>query len=415
MVSCRVKPTLMSMQQVAEEKNKGLPLNVDVLNIPNSCYTFLRVDDWRSEYKSVDLLLRHLSRKCKSEGSRRAYLRRVYLFCLDTGMQPDELVKTPKKVIQNLIQDHVDNFNDGEHSLRYLNTMIGLLKTFFTVNGFKGARVLNLESYHVSTRYRKTPEYIPKKNEVYLMADSACSLKGRAIILTLYSSGLRNSTLRALLVRDIEDELSRNISNLCVPVYPEMKLVDGAACKGNIPYFVFVCDEATEAIRLYFRERKERYGEISGAEPLFISEYNQIERAGRKSKVMSPRQLENIVKMAAQRAGLPKWRYVTPKSLRKSFETILHSELVDGGRLDPKIQEFFMGHILPGSEDAYFDKTDIETLRSEYAKLCFGRVAVSNKFKILKTAIERAFQGTGIDAEKTIREYVQMQVHGIVE
>lgn len=416
MVNCEVKLTSLPMQQATEERSKGQLLNVDATNISNKRYAFLRVNGWTSEYNSVNLLLRHLARKCHSEGSRSTYLRRLYLFCLDNeGRQPDELVKTPKKMIEKWIQDHVDKFNDGEHSLRYLNNMIGLLKTFFTVNGFKGVRMLNVEGYHVPTRYRKTPEYIPKKNEVYLMADSACSLKGRAIILTLYSSGLRNSTLRALLIRDIENELSRNISNICIPVYPQMKLVDPAACKGNIPYFGFVCDEATESIMLYLRERKEKYGEISSSEPLFISEYNQIERVKRKSKILSPRQLQNIVKMAAQRAGLPQWQYVTPKSLRKAFETVLHSELIDGGRLDPKIQEFFMGHILPGSEDAYFDRTDIETLRSEYSKLSFGRVAVSNKFKILKAAVERAFQGTGIDAEKTIQEYVQMQAHGMVE
>jgi site-specific recombinase XerD len=400
--------------------NNGLrQIDEEVSKDHNQYLTFLKVDGWRSEYGSVDLLLRHLSRKCGSEASRRAYLTRLYSFCIYEKkdkppifekLNPDELVKLPKSVIESRIQAYVDQFNDGNHSVRYLNNIINLLRTFFAVSGFKGVNALEIEGYHMPARYRKVPEYIPKKNEVYAMADSACSLRDRALTLTSYSTGLRNSTLRALLIRDVEDELSKSLSNILIPVYPEMKLVDPYACKGNIPYFTFTCDEATDAIRLYLRERKGKYGEILSHEPLFTSDYNQINRVERKSKIMSPRQLQHVVKMAAQRAGLSQWQNVKPKCLRTAFETVLHSELVDGGHLDVKIQEFFMGHILPGSEDTYFDRTQVEMLRSEYAKLNFGRVAVENKFKVLRMVVARAFEGTGIDADKVMEEYVQMRL-----
>ena len=370
---------------------------------------FLKVDGWTSEYASVNLFLKHLSRKSRSEASRRAYLRQIYLLCISTGLTPDELVKLPKTRIEKLVQEHADKYNDGKHSIRYVNNIIHLLKSFFQVNGFKGAKALEIESYYMPSRYRKRPEYIPKKHEIYMMADSACSLRDRAIILTLYSSGLRNSTLRALLYRDVEYELEKGIDNIMIPVYPEMKLVDPNACKNNIPYYTFICDEATQALRLYLHEREEKYGKILPTEPLFASDYNQIPRQERSSKAMSPRQLQQVVKQAARKAGILKWRYVTPHCLRKAFETVLHSELIDGGRLDPKIQEFFMGHILPGSQDAYFDQTDVEQLRAEYAKLNFGRVVVENKFKILRMAVARAFKGSGIDPDKVIEEYVQMR------
>jgi len=194
-----------------------------------------------------------------------------------------------------------------------------------------------------------------------------------------------------------------------IPVYPEMKLIEPNACKNNIPYYTFTCDEATQAIRLYLREREEKYGKIMPNEPLFASDYNQVPREIRDSKIMSPRQLQMVVKQAAKRARLPQWQFVTPHCLRKAFETVLHSELVDGGRLDPKIQEFFMGHILPGSEDTYFNRMDVEYLRAEYAKLNFGRVVIENKFKILRMAVARAFEGTGIDPDKVIEDYVQMR------
>lgn len=385
------------------------------LDTPNNCFAFLKVDGWESDYASVNLLLRHLSRKCGSEASRRAYLSRVYSFCVSADMNPNKLVKLPRKVIERLLQDYVDQFNDGKHSVRYLNNIIQLLKTFFKVNGFKGVRVLEIEGYHMPARYRKVPECIPRKNEIYMMADSACSLRDRTLILMLYSTGLRNSTLRALLIRDVEDEFAKGFSNILIPVYPEMKLIDLYACKGNVPYFTFASDEATQSLRLYLRERKEKYDEILNTEPLFTSDYNQIDRYERRSKIMSPRQLQHIVKMAAKRAGVPQWQYVKPKCLRTAFETVLHSELVDGGRLDPKIQEFFIGHILPGCEDDYFDKTEIEMLRTQYAKLNFGRVIVENRFKILKMAVARAFEGSGINPDKVMEEYVQMRLHETVQ
>lgn len=370
---------------------------------------FLHVTGWRSECESVDLLLKHLSRKSRSEASRKAYLRRFYILCVSTGLNPNELVKLPKRKIEKLVQEHADSYNDGKHSIRYINNIIHLLKTFFKVNGFKRAKALEIESYYMPSRYRKRPDYIPKKHEIYLMADSAGSLKDRAIILTLYSSGLRNSTLRTVLCRDVECELKKGISNISIPVYPEMKLVDPNACKNKIPYYTFICDEATQALELYLQEREKKYGRILGYEPLFASDYNQIPREERSSETMSARQLQQIVKKAARKAGIPRWRHVTPQCLRKAFETVLHSELIDGGRLDPKIQEFFMGHILPGSQDAYFDQTDVEQLRAEYAKLNFGRVAVENKFKILRMAVSRAFEGTGINPYKVMQEYIELR------
>ena len=96
-----------------------------------SCFDFLKVRGWESEYVSVDLLLKHLSRKCGSEASRRAYLNRLYLLCVQTNLAPDKLVLLSKKRIEKLVQDHVDFYNDGKHSIRYVNNILALLNGFF--------------------------------------------------------------------------------------------------------------------------------------------------------------------------------------------------------------------------------------------------------------------------------------------
>ena len=371
--------------------------------------SFLQVTGWTSKYESVDVLLRHLSRKSRSEATKEGCLRKTHSFCVYVGLDPDQLVRLPKNRIENLLQAYTDERNNEKYSTRYLNGILNSLKTFFKVNGFKGVNALEVEGYYVPTRYRKAPEYIPTKHEVYLMADSATSLRDRAIILTLYSSGLRNSTLRALLYRDVKEELLKGFYNLLIPVYPEMKLVEPYACKNKIPYYSFTCDDATQAIRLYLLERERRYGEIRETDPLFISEYNQIPKSERRRKILTSRELQIIVKDSARRAGISQWRHVHPQSLRKSFETVLRSGLIDGGHLDVKVQEFFMGHILPGSQDYYFDKSKTEAMRALYSKLKFGRVKVENKFKILRAAVAKAFEGTGFDPDQVIEEYVAMK------
>lgn len=53
------------------------------------------------------------------------------------------------------------------------------------------------------------------EDEVYAMADATGSLRNRAVILFLWSSGLRVSTLCAL--GDVAEELERGETNIMVP------------------------------------------------------------------------------------------------------------------------------------------------------------------------------------------------------
>lgn len=369
--------------------------------------TFLKVEGWASKYPCVNQILAHLMRKCKSEGSRKLYLWHLYKFCEFTHQKPNQLVKLKTNHAEKLVQHYADTFSSK--SPRYANLAIIILKTFYASNGFTRAKALELESYHAPSRFRITPEYIPSKIEVYRMADSACSLRDRAMILTMYSAGLRNSTLRALRYKDIKVELAKGQVNLMIPVYQEMKEVDPNACKGGLPYYTFACDEATQAIKLYVNEREGRHGKFEDSEPLFCTEYNQIRREDRKKKPPTSRELQLLIKTAAQKAAISDWKAVHPHCLRKAYETVLHSQLIDGANLNVKLGEFFMGHKLPGSQDTYFDRSKIEHMRIQYQRLKFGRSTVENKFKLLKSALARAFEETGIDPDQVIEEYVQMK------
>jgi integrase len=369
---------------------------------------FLQVRGWNSGYKAVNNLLAHLMRKSKSEGSKRLYIWHLHKFCEYIGKKPNELVALKRNQAEKYSQQYADSF--ANVSPRYSNLAIAVLKAFFAANGFKRGKALELETYHAPARFRITPEYIPTKTEVYTMADSACSMRNKAIILTMFSTGLRNSTLRAIRCKDVAQELARNQSNVMIPVYPEMKEIDPGACKGGIPYYTFTNDEASQAVRLYLKERKAKHGPIDESEPLFCSEYNQIHRDERRRKTLTSREVQIVVKLAAWRAGIADWKAVHPHCLRKAYETVLHGQLIDGGNLSVKVQEFFMGHVLPGSQDPYFDRSKIEHMRNQYSRLKFGRSAVENKFKVLKAAVSRAFEDTGIDPEQVIVDYVKLKL-----
>jgi integrase len=320
----------------------------------------------------VNNLLRHLKyRKIGSESSRRIYGNAVYAFCHHTDKLPDELVALEKVDVEKLVENFCyHKMENGWRSPRTANTTLFMLKTFFKVNGFRGSKKLEIDCFHQSARERTRPEYIPALDEARRMANVAGSLRNRAIILFILSAGLRNSTLRALLYGEVKEELEAGATNILIKVHKGMKTIVHSACKGNTEYYVFISSEAAEALRLYLNDRR-RFGEIHDEEVLFCSEHNRLCRKERVIKPLTARELQIIIKTAARKAGIKDWKNVVPHCLRKTFDSISRSRFADGGTLDLKTQEYFIGHILGGSMDTYFDKTKVDELRKEYAKLIF--------------------------------------------
>jgi len=325
----------------------------------------LRVDGWSSDYESVDRLLRHLGRKTRSEGSRATYLKTLAMFVRFTGLNPDQLVSLRKEEVEEKVQ----SFCDLARAPRTANRKMEELKTFFKCNGFRNGDKCNLvlEKRYVGARQRSKPEYIPTDEEIYRMANEAgLNLKWRAFILTLYTTGMRNSTVRALRYGDIREELEAGITPLLVRIYPEMKEIVPEACKNNIPYFVFMPKETVEAIEAYLEEREERLGPLDDDQILFCTDNRQIPIEKRLYTPLDMTAPQRFVRKAAKNVGIREWRYITPHSLRKAFE-----RAVKNSGLNTKDQEFFMGHILPGTQDVYYDKTKIEEFRKKYAKIIF--------------------------------------------
>lgn len=322
---------------------------------------------WRSNYKSVQNLLDHLNRFGRSESSKEVYLNQLRRLCEWLKLDPDQLANSPRHKVETSVQGFVDQIASRDRSRAYVNSMIKRFRTFFRVNG----KSPKLHAYSVPPRYRKRPEYIPTISEARAMATVAESLRNRALILAVWSSGLRVSTFCALNHGDVAGDLDAGYASVRIPVYPEMKHRLPDACKGNIPYYTFICHEAVEALRAYLLDRSEKYGPLAPEAPLFHAEWNLWKRKERSDKRLGRRTVAKVIRRAARLAGISQWACITPHTLRKAFESVLRNPTIDGGRMDKGTQEFLFGHILPGSQDAYYDKDKIGFHRDEYEKLSF--------------------------------------------
>ncbi len=118
-----------------------------------------------------------------------------------------------------------------------------------------------------------------------------------------------------------------------------------------------------------------------------------------------------VVKIAARNAGLTKWKDVYPHCLRKAFENSLMNN-----RLDYKDQEFLMGHIFPGSQDTYYDRSKINMLRNRYAEAEFFPSREKESLAEQRRQLLRTAQLIGLDDERLKRiEEVLMRAKTIDE
>lgn len=70
-------------------------------------------------------------------------------------------------------------------------------------------------------------------------------------------------------------------------------------------------------------------------------------------------------------------------------------------------QEFLFDHILPGSQDAYYDKTKTEFHRVEYMKLNFSKNQYGKWSKAVMAAVKISSAGFGENPESIIDEYMK--------
>ncbi len=173
-------------------------------------------------------------------------------------------------------------------------------------------------------------------------AESLSRIRDRAILESLYATGMRVSELSAARVGDL------NLDSM------EMRVLG----KGSRERVVLLNQGATDCLRRYLENRaiSEKNGSqppeltIPGAdEPLFVS---------RQATPLSTRSVHRIVLKYARLAGLTK--LITPHTLRHSFAT----HLLEGGA-DLRVVQDLLGHSSISTTQIY-THVSLERLRRIY-------------------------------------------------
>jgi integrase len=284
---------------------------------------YFKCDGWKSEYKSIQKILNHLARRIKSEGTRDCYLIWIWRYCKFVDKDPDEVMKQKPAWLKETIQNFVDQA--GAVSPTNANAGRAALTAFLKVNGYDGSekKVIQIKGfYQPSRKAMDMVEYIPTKEEIYRMCNTGRynNNRDRALILCLYTSGIRQSTMRALRYKDIKAEYESGTVPLKIPVYPEMKEVVPQACKGNIPYYTFITQEAYDALKTYLDWLEDNGCKIGDEDFVFNGWWrNRFLREARTP--LSRASVDALVKLAAKRAGIERWKDVHPHCLRACLES----------------------------------------------------------------------------------------------
>ena len=190
----------------------------------------------------------------------------------------------------------------------------------------------------------KTPKNLPTflwEGEMAAFADLPDTagilwpLRDKALILTIYSAGLRISEVASLSVSDLDSDLGGG------------RVVG----KGDKERQIFFSDEGKEAMAAYLCTRSSRIQAERPTNVLFIN---------RKGGPLSIPGIRWIIQRYAQRSGIGK--NVHPHSLRHSFAT----HLVNAG-CDVRVVQELLGHASLSTTQRYAH-VDMEGLKRVYAR-----------------------------------------------
>jgi len=177
--------------------------------------------------------------------------------------------------------------------------------------------------------------------DVKKLVDNARTPRDRAIILTMFQSGMDVSTLCDLKYGDIAEGLGKEL-----PLKLNLYRV-----KTGAEYYTFLARDACEALKAYLNDVKARGLKLSHKEPLFLKESN---KALAKEK-LSPNLVQKIMRELALKTEFVDaenngrdFNPLSPHALRESFGSIMINKGVPDSIVD-----FWLGHEIGEMAEAY--------------------------------------------------------------
>jgi integrase/recombinase XerD len=247
------------------------------------------------------MMLEELQRRNYSQTTVNTYLKVVADFARYFRRPPDELGKEQIRAYQVYL------LKERKLGVRTVGLHTAALRFFF-------CRTLKRAYPVEEVPYPRAPRRLPiilTREEAIRLIDSASNLFHRAMLITMYSTGMRRAELCRLKVEDIDST---------------RMLIHIRQGKGGKDRDVPLSPKVLETLREYWRWMKPKTylfpGTINGS---------------RADKPITPKVLWESCREAAERAGITK--AVRPHLLRHSFAT----HLVEGGADLPTVQAL-LGH-----------------------------------------------------------------------
>ena len=240
-----------------------------------------------------------------------------------------------RKAVGRGVTEQVDKGVSSKMAHCYVNAVRSFYSTFDVYVKLKGRSSL--------PRPRVQNKRMLLSNlEVKRLVDYARSLRDRAVILTLFQSGMDVSTLCSLKYGDVAEGLARNDHPLKLDLYRQ---------KSGTEFYTFLGRDATEALRAYLNDVKARGIALNAKTPLFLKESNKA----KKREGIRPSHVQAALRHVAVKASFvdkqnngKDFNPLSPHALRESFGSIM-----TGKGVPDVVVDFWLGHEIGELAEAY--------------------------------------------------------------
>jgi len=286
-----------------------------------------------------------------SEYTKRFYLSDLIEYCTWTKKNPDEVIQERKKQLRSRDQDVrmtaermlKEYANSGLKSANRMWRIVGSIKSFYKHNFYE----LTPAAVRAPKRPKVKDYRIPTTDDVRKMLEGS-SLRDRAILLTLYQTGLRESSLVQLKLKHIK-ELFEGKS----PVHIGLRSQELKGTYAGLEAHTFLGRDAIEAIKRYLDWRKNVKREALTDDSYLFTKLDAVGQPINELATIA------VVQNACIRAGTG---IFSPHDFRRATQTAL-----EGAGISANWVKRIMGHKLSGSENPY-SQPQIEQLREAYMK-----------------------------------------------
>ena len=330
----------------------------------------------------------------QSEKTREQYMYNLKRFAVHNNLESVDLILSiDSEELKQKIEDYVILFKNKGNSSSYIRTIVFSIQSFCESNDKMGVNWKKIRKLlGKKQKPRKSRPYTT--SEIKRMLNGVKSLRNKALILFLSSSGVRRGAIPELCMMDL-----KQMPNGCLAV----TVYSGS----DEEYVTFINQESSDALTLYFEQRKYDGENLSLDHLVFRSYYTD---ATAKPKRVSEASITDIVVRAKTNAGInfDNSPNLLCHAFRRRFNTILKMNKESNSPLIERL----MGHDMK-LDNSYFQPT-LDDLFKEYCK-GMADLTIDDSERLLAERKSIEAEKTKLDIEIQNNKQIQEQVNLLAE